>query len=96
MNDETLHNFPSYIEQVLADKQEPKVEKPVYKTIELRPFAKSRGLYEMVDGKLPERLPLPALPEATHEPIIVQPVCSKPNGILGYIKEIYRFISSQP
>lgn len=90
MNEETLHNFPSYLEQTQTLIQELPRENPVpVRLVDPEVSIKMCSLFAMVDGKLPERQKITNTSNVT---------ASRPAsvGFLIAVKEAFNFLNARP
>jgi len=83
MNEETLHNFPSFCEEVQTVTAQP--DQPA--RMPTGPV-KVKNLYDMIDGRLPERQRLTARPHAAPQ--------QAGGGFANAIKEAFHFLISHP
>jgi hypothetical protein len=85
MSEEILHNFTSFHEETTAVIQE-QPQEPTTKPAVSVPI-KQKSLYEMIDGKLPERKAIPTPRRRDSLP---------GRGLFDAFREAYAFVTSRP
>jgi len=89
MKEEILHNFPSYAEETQAIAVAGFDNSPPRRTERPSPPPRVRRLYEMVDGRLPERQNSPSLHTSSAR------TTPQPASFIDKLRQVFMFVIGQ-